>query len=113
MDIFGLICFLPLLIIFQYSNVSHSLHKRKPKFNRTVPQLEQTKSLEKKYKKVMDRCIRIHRKKMRQKIHNLRSINPKEYWKIINSGRKQISPNITINVLFDFFKTPNTGEPEN
>ena len=50
---------------------------------------------------------------MRQKIHNLRSSNPKEYWKIINSGRKQISPNITINVLFDFFKTPNTGEPEN
>jgi hypothetical protein len=45
-----------------------------------------------KYKKVMDRCIRIHRKKMRQKIHNLRSTNPKEYWKIINSGRKQISP---------------------
>jgi hypothetical protein len=33
-----------------------------------VPQLEQTKSLEKKYKKVMDRCIRKHRKKIRQKI---------------------------------------------
>ena len=64
-----------------------------------MPELEQTKSLEKKYKKVMDRCIRIHRKKMRQKIHNLRSINTKEYWKIINSGRKQISPNISINVL--------------
>jgi hypothetical protein len=32
--------------------------KRKLKFNRTVPQLEQTKYLEKKYKKVMDRCIR-------------------------------------------------------
>ena len=37
--------------------------KRKLKFNRTVPLLEQTKSLEKKYKKVMDRCIRKHRKK--------------------------------------------------
>jgi hypothetical protein len=37
--------------------------KRKLKFNRTVPQLEQTKFLEKKYKKVMDRCIRKHRKK--------------------------------------------------
>jgi hypothetical protein len=37
----------------------------------------------------------------------------KEYWKMINSGRKQISPNISINVLFDFFKTLNTGEPEN
>ena len=61
----------------------------------------------------MDHCIRIHRKKMRQKIHNLRSINPKEYWKIINSGRKQISPNISINVLFYFIKTLNTGEPEN
>jgi hypothetical protein len=32
---------------------------------------------------------------------------------MINSGRKQISPNISINVLFDFFKTLNTGEPEN
>jgi hypothetical protein len=27
--------------------------------------------------------------------------------------RKQISPKISINVLFDFFKTLNTGEPEN
>jgi hypothetical protein len=51
-----------------------------------IIELEQTKSLEKKYKKVMDRCIRKHRKKMKQKIHNLRSTNPKEYWKIINSG---------------------------
>jgi hypothetical protein len=48
----------------------------------------------------MDRCIRKHRKKMKQKIHNLRSTNPKEYWKIINSGRKQISPNISINYFF-------------
>jgi hypothetical protein len=56
--------------------------------------------------------ISILEKKMRHKIHNLRSTNPKEYWKIINSGRKQISPNISINVLFDFFKTLNTGEPE-
>ena len=41
--------------------------KRKLKCNRTVPQLEQTKSLEKRYKKVMDRCIRKHRKKSETK----------------------------------------------
>ena len=49
---------------------------------------------------------------MRQTIHNLRSINPREYWKLLNSDRKQISPNISINVLFDFLKTLNTVEPE-
>jgi hypothetical protein len=54
------------------------------------------KSLEKKCKKVMDRCIRIHRKKMRQKIHNLRSTNPKEYWKIINSGQRSCLLNLNL-----------------
>jgi hypothetical protein len=39
---------------------------------------------------------------MKKKIDNLKSTNPKEYWKIINTGIKQNNPDI-------FFKTMNAG----
>jgi hypothetical protein len=38
-----------------------------------------TKSLEKKYKRIKDKSIRKHRKQIRNKIDNLKSTNPKEY----------------------------------
>jgi hypothetical protein len=39
---------------------------------------------------------------MKKKIDNLKSTNPKEYWKKINTGIKQNNPDI-------FFKTMNAG----
>jgi hypothetical protein len=57
----------------------------------------------------MDKSIRKHRKKIRNKIDNLKSTNPKEYWKILNSRRKQHSPDIPINIFLDYFKTLNLG----
>lgn len=59
----------------------------------------------------MDKSIRKHRKKIRNKIDNLKSKNPKEYWKILNSGRKQHNPDIPINIFLDYFKTLNLGNP--
>jgi hypothetical protein len=41
----------------------------------------------------------------------LRSKNPKEYWKILNKGRKKKQPNISIDVLYDFFLNLN-GAPD-
>ena len=54
----------------------------------------------------MDKSIRKHRKKIRNKINNLKSTNPKEYWKILNSRRKQHSPDIPINKG----RSPSNGE---
>ena len=45
--------------------------KRKLKRNRTQALENDTKSLEKKYKRIMDKSIRKHRKKIRNKIDNL------------------------------------------
>ena len=59
----------------------------------------------------MDKSIRKHRKKIRNKIDNLMSTNPKEYLKILNSRRKQHSPDIPINIFLDYFKTLNQGNP--
>ena len=46
---------------------------------------------------------------MKKTINNLKSTNPKEYWKIIITGIKQIIPDIPIDVLLNFFKTMNVG----
>ena len=49
---------------------------------------------------------------MKKKINNLKSTNPKEYWKIINTGTKQNNPDIPIDVFLDFFKTMNAGNQD-
>ena len=59
----------------------------------------------------MDKSIRTHRKKIRNTIDNWKSTNPKEYWNILKSGRKQHSPDIHINIFLDYFKTLNLGNP--
>ena len=59
----------------------------------------------------MDKSIRKHRKKIRNKIDNFKSTNPWEYWKILNSGRKQHNPDIPINIFLDYLKTLSLGNP--
>jgi len=45
-------------------------------------------------------------------LRNLRTNNPKAYWKILNNGRHEKQPNISIENLFQFFNTLN-GAPSN
>jgi hypothetical protein len=45
-------------------------------------------------------------------LRNLRTNNPKEYWKILNSGRHKKQPNIAIEDLLQFKKKLN-GAPLN
>ena len=54
----------------------------------------------------MNKSIRKHMEKMKKRINNLKFTNPKEYWKIINTGIILIFP---IDVFLDFFKTMNAG----
>jgi hypothetical protein len=48
---------------------------------------------------------------------SLRKNNPKEYWKILNTGKSNKQPDIEFKELFNFFKDLNTlketNEPEN
>ena len=86
---------------------NHRRSKRNLIFRRSRNLEENTKRLEKHYKKVLDTSIRTHRQKIRNKINNLKSTNPREYWKIINSGKKKNSPEIPIDILFDYFRNLN------
>ncbi|CAC5398868.1 unnamed protein product [Mytilus coruscus] len=58
----------------------------------------------------MDKSIKKHRKKIKNKISNLKSNNPKEYWRILNINKASKTPFVQITVLFDFFKDLNDGE---
>ena len=89
------------------ARTNHRQSKRNLIFRRSRNFEENTKRLEKYYKKVLDKIIRTHRQKIRNKINNLKSTNPREYWKIINSGKKKNSPEIPIDILFDYFKNLN------
>ena len=55
----------------------------------------------------MNVCIKKHRKEMTKKIKNLRSNNKKEFWKLMRKGTYRKQPNISIDTLFDLFKTLN------
>ena len=48
---------------------------------------------------------------MKKELKTLRSKNPKEYWKILNKGQKKKQPDISIDVLYEFFKNLN-GAPD-
>ena len=85
--------------------------KRKHKFRNSDNSRKELKEAEKKYKKQMDTSIRKYRQKMKKELKTLRSKNPKEYWKILNKGQKKKQPNISIDVLYEFFKNLN-GAPD-
>ena len=69
---------------------------------------EDVYSKEKLYKRVLKKSVNNHRKQTMNKIKTLRTTNPKEYWKIINSGlKKDKKVNVPTEQLFDFFKDLN------
>jgi hypothetical protein len=47
---------------------------------------------------------------MTKKIKNLRSNNSKEFWKLMRKGTYRKQPNISIDTLYDFFKTLNQNQ---
>ena len=59
----------------------------------------------KEYKKIMNKFIKEHKNKIKEKIDKLKSNNPREFQKIINDNkRKTCSSNIDITTLVDYFK---------
>ena len=67
---------------------------------------------EKQYKKTLDSSMQKHREKMQQEMKNLRSHNTKEYWKILNRGKKTKQPDIPIDIFFDFYKDLNAPQSD-
>jgi hypothetical protein len=57
---------------------------------------------EKHYKNTLDKNSKNYRKKMREELKNLKTSDPKEYWKILNRGREKKQPDIPMEDLFNF-----------
>ena len=66
------------------------------------------KEASKNYKKVMNFHINKYNQNMQDKLRKLKSTNPKEYWKIINSVNKnKDSDKMDVGTLYEFFKNLN------
>ena len=76
--------------------------------NKTDENLNNVKRLEKEYKRVLDKSIKEHRKNLKNKLADLRSSNPKDYWKILNCREKKNKVHVSMDDLHDFFKELNS-----
>ena len=64
-------------------------------------------------KKTMNKYIAKHRKYNENKLRNLQSKNPKQYWKFLNSLKTQDKHNgPNLNEFYEYFKDLNTSEYE-
>jgi hypothetical protein len=86
--------------------------RRKYKKNRTEKNKEELNNSEEYYKTTLDKNQKLYRNKITKQLRNLRTNNPKEYWKIPNSGRHRKQQNISITNLLQFLKKLN-GAPSN
>ena len=70
---------------------------------------------EKTYKRTMDQAIKEHSHNMRKKLRYIKTSNPKEYWKVINTGNynKKCESKVDLIKFFEFFKERNTDKNVN
>ena len=55
----------------------------------------------------MDKCIKDHRKKLSQKLSNLRSTNSRDYWEILNASSYNKKCSVDIDDMYNFLKNIN------
>ena len=83
------------------------LAKRINNRHKTVENKSNVVLASKEYKKVMDNCVQRYRNDLSQKLKNLRSTNPKDYWKILNASSKDKKCAVDINDMYNFLKDVN------
>ena len=49
------------------------------------------------------------RQNLCKRLKNISTKHPKEFWKILNQGKRKTRPNISLQKLFEFFKNLNTA----
>ena len=87
--------------------------KRKFKYRPTNVQKREILDAEKRYKKLLDISSKKYRKDMRNKFKNLKTSNTKEYWRLLNRGKRRKQPDIPLDDLYSFFKKLNESPEEN
>ena len=84
--------------------------KRRYKHDRSAHRKEHMKKLEREYKTLMDISIKKHRKEIKKKMDLLKGSNAKEFWKILNAKKGAKTSDVSINVLFEYFKSLNSQD---
>ena len=81
------------------------------KINNTYPSINNKSNLKeasKNYKRTMNFHINKYNQNMQNKLRKLKSTNPKDYWKIMNSiNKNKDNDSIDIETLYNFFKNLN------
>ena len=78
--------------------------KRKFKKERTETLKQKVTEAEKHYKNTLDKNSKNYREKMKKELNNLKTSDPKEYWKILNRSREKKQADIPMEDLFNFFE---------
>ena len=60
----------------------------------------------------MDNCVQRYRNDLSQKLKNLRSTIPIDYWKILNASSKNKKCAVDINDIYNFLKHVNESDFE-
>ena len=71
---------------------------------------EMLKTVSKKYKTTLSQSMKRFKNERVKKLKNLKSSNPKDFWKIINSAEEKDKCNAPIKDIFDYFKNTNNAE---
>ena len=58
----------------------------------------------KNYKKVTNRFYSVYRRNLQTKIRKMSKSDPKQYWKLINGGKKMDGSGVDLDALCDHFK---------
>ena len=64
---------------------------------------------EKKYNRTLDKTQKKYRQNLCKRLTNMSTKHPKEFWKILNKGKRKTRPNMSLQNLFEFFKNLNTA----
>ena len=82
---------------------------------KSVENFKGMKLASRQYKQKMNKCYRKHKKAVDRKIRNLKSTDPKEYWKIVNPKSRvnsDVYKNISVEVLQKHFKNLSKAPPD-
>ena len=64
----------------------------------------------KNYKKVTNRFYSVYRRNLQTKIRKMSKNDPKQYWKLINGGKKVDGRGVDLDALYDHFKHMNSSD---
>ena len=84
--------------------------RRRYNVNKTEQNKQMLKHYSKYYKNTMNLSIKQFRTLRIQKLKNLRTTNPREYWKILNSSNPKSECQAPLQNLYEFFKNVNSSQ---